>query len=376
MKAKYVVANILVVAILLSCSSIQLGYSLTCGYTDTLPDGTPVSSVYAQLEMFDENDNHLSSPLFDLEKVQYSGGVLQETVLVSGECYLKLFGTQTSAATFYVGCENFPATGDDAIPIKVALSTSNTPPPDGMFETVPNNGTVDITVVDGSGQPVEPTIGQSGSSVPYYVFIKTGTGSMTLTAEQRISLNFDARFENSNATIVSNDNRIILNISDIVEPGEDNGAFIGDEIVEDEHDGVNIQYEEGKENAVTTGILNNSTRVAIINEGKPFCFKLIVDKPGIANVSLKITIKDEDGKIIESNEYTSTRTVYLGKPIDADPETNPKKFTEFDSIEVLDSNDAWIGEGIQGQVELTVVGRAVDLGFLGKSTAKVAIFFK
>lgn len=370
MKVKTIAFAFAAVALLLACSSVQVGYSFSGWYTDRLPDGSPVPSDYAQLELFDEDGQHLSSPLFESMKVRYSGGVLEETVLISGKCFMKLFGTMASTATFIVGYNAFPAKGDDAIPMKVAISTSSNIPDDRWFATIPNNGCVEVPAVDGSGRIIEPVINQSGSSDGFYLFIKTGSGSIRLTEKQEMSLTFNAAFDDGSSAIISPDNTISMGITDIITPDGDEGLVEGGTIEDGgtTHDTANIRYDEDSRGAIPEGGEWVSYTLTIKN-GHPFCIKYELSKI-LATVKMEFKISFSDDSGPHTFKYTcKNATEYLGAPSGGSSTLNG-----YSKLSDLKNKGRWIGEGAIGDITLTISG---ELGrILVKNTANAMIIFK
>lgn len=382
MNVKCIVSSVLVVSILLTCFTIQPAYSYSGEYTDALSDETPVSSIYSQLDLYDKvSDDHISNPMFESTKIICSDGVISMTPLVSGGCYLKVTGEQSLSLTFFVDYHAIVDTlGDDAVPMKVGLSTTYVGYESVSYVPVPNDGGYVQIPVDGSTDPVSSFYESDDLPRKFYVYIVSVTEvsqTVKITSAQSMALSFKANATNRNAVIVSTDNTISVGASPIWPDPESEQGHVSDPVADDSgHDAVDITYSDNQDvtNAVAVGDENTPTEYnLIISPGNPFCIKYEVTIQKVlwvewAKVVLKFTVvfTDSTGVHTYTAEISETSSGYLYMPL---PGSNALRSSASAPV----SESDWIGNGAVSDIEVTVWG--YEDRVILHNTAKARVVF-
>lgn len=329
-----------VIMLLATCFAIQPAFAGTGVYDDSIADEVAVESRYAKLDLCDASGAPIGGPMFADAEVDYENGTLSETVLVEGTLTLVLYNGFGIPCDFLVRHDAEFASGDDAIPLKVAITTAPSAPPSGSF--VPLHANPDP---DGFGDVVSASV--DGVSI-YHIHIRTGEGEMRLTGPQNVSLSFTAVFDDGTALVMSDDNSLKLGLSGRVEPSDDATGRDFD-IVEgsEEHSGVSYPTAEihygDTESAI--GAANTVSHFSI-ESGSSFCIEYVVN--GNPNVSFTFTV--------------SGYGTYSVKPHSAQQEIGfigmkNGGLKMYSTLEALISDDAWIEGGSAEGFSLTVSGK-------------------
>lgn len=355
-----IVVETAAVLLVLACAAVLPAYAYTGSYSDSLSGDKSVVSKYAQLDVCDATGEPLADAMFADSSISYSTGVLAESVLIDGDCTLKInnnFGTPEARPgldTFLVRYDSQHPADDDVIPLKIVISTG----PIDMGSLDPSS-IKDLTVPENQsylGDEVESYVAPTSGDSLYYIYLKTGTSDaanpIKLTGNHTITLTFSAVFADGSAVAASNNNTVKIGVSEYIEPssgedGEVNGAITSDVFVNpddntEEYPAADIHYgDEENPNAVGQ---NGTTSNFIIDEDIPFCIYYRI-KGNSNHTTMTFSVSVGDGvpltsDVIHAPNGNKEANGFIGLKFNAS--SDPIGLDVYASLNALKSANAWI----------------------------------
>ena len=363
MDGKKTMFAITAVLTLLCASSFCIcnAYAYAGDRTDAA-DSSDLDINSAVLRLCGKDGGDLVNPLFESQSVHYvKNGTtydIEESVVVNGECALKVGGTASEISKLGVAYKlNSSGTGDAAVHLMAALSTS----PIGtgaVFKDIPLNGDfVELTIWDAGGNPVSIE-----KDTLYYIFVKvkaeTGLAS-PLTAEQNIQLTFGAAATGSESKYIATDNTLVaMKITDIVTVDSGDG-YVSDAGLIEGHKTAAIWTDEGMKRCV--GLGETTICTLDIADGNMFCIKFDSDIGGwgwFGKVDLKFTITYTDNGKEYKIEKTLSKADYKGTTAKGFIGKNTK--VTYNTVAALDAANGWMGSETSTNIKVTVTGSITE----------------